>query len=374
MTMLYGVICMSALLAIASLGIDVGRTQAAKTELQRAVDAAARYGSKGLSDGTAVNKAITAAADNTIDADNKQALIITSSNVQTGHWDTTTKTFTSGGSPTDAIRVTATRTLPLLFSAPIGKTQCSVTATSICSGSGGSTPTFVGLNSITANNNTSIGYSSSAGAPGAGNQSSTFIMASNGTIDFGNNQSISGTVELGPSGSYTGASPNETFLATALSYPATENPPVATSGTLSVSGTLHVTGGGTLCYSSISFSNNATLIFDNPTTVYVTGNITSGSGPTIKPSSGVPADLKLRLTGGPSATAFSSSSNNVTIIGMVYAPAVDLQVKNDCTIYGSVLFRSITAKNNLIAYYDTVSGSVVSGVGSTASSGVQMVK
>ena len=93
-------------------GATASGVQAAKTELQRAVDAAARYGANGLGDGTSVAKAITAAGDNTIDADNKQSLTISASNVQTGHWNSDTQTFTAGGAPTDAVKIVASRTVP----------------------------------------------------------------------------------------------------------------------------------------------------------------------------------------------------------------------------------------------------------------------
>jgi Flp pilus assembly protein TadG len=373
MALMWGVICLPVLLGISSLAIDMGRMQAIKTEVQRAVDAAARYGAKGLTDGTAVSKAITAAADNTIDAYDKHALTITAANIQTGHWDSTTRVFTSGATPTDAIRINVSRSVRLLFGPALGLSQSTINVTSIACLSGPPTPTLIGLDFISGKNNVCVGYNSSLGAPGGANVSSSFVMGSNGSIDFGNNQSISGSVILGPSGSYTGSSPAPVVQSTALSYPATESPPIITSGNLNVSGTVHVSGGGTKCYTNITFANNATLIFDSPTTVYVTGNITSGQGPTIKPASNVPSDLRIRMSGGPAATAFSSTTDNVTITALVYAPAVTFAAKNNCTLYGSMLFRSIDVKNNMNAYYDTASGSVVAGLGVTGN-GVQMVK
>ena len=62
-TLLYVGLCIFVLLGIVSFGIDLGRMQTAKTELQRAVDASARYGAYGLSEGTAVSKALAAGAD-----------------------------------------------------------------------------------------------------------------------------------------------------------------------------------------------------------------------------------------------------------------------------------------------------------------------
>jgi len=55
------------LLALTSLAVDFGRAQCAKTELQRAADAAARYAASGIDDGTWADKAVAAARDNLVD-------------------------------------------------------------------------------------------------------------------------------------------------------------------------------------------------------------------------------------------------------------------------------------------------------------------
>jgi Flp pilus assembly protein TadG len=66
-TVVYVAIVLVAVMAIASLAVDLGRAQCAKTELHRAAYAAARYGATGIDDGTAITKAIAAAADNLVD-------------------------------------------------------------------------------------------------------------------------------------------------------------------------------------------------------------------------------------------------------------------------------------------------------------------
>jgi Flp pilus assembly protein TadG len=357
-TLMYVGVCMFVLIGLVSFGIDLGRSQACKTELQRAVDASARYGATGLSDGTAVAKAITAGGDNTIDADNKQALTLTAADVTTGVWNNSTRTFTPNATPANAVKVSTSRSVPLLFASVVGKSTCLVRATAI--GVKNITgPNFIGLTSVNARNNASMGYSSSQGTPGGANQNNTFAMGSNGAITFVQNASINGSVTLGPSGTYNQPTPVPLHSTTPLSYPATENPPFVSSGNLAVSGTTHVSGGGTKVYTNITFSNNATLIFDSPTTVYVTGNIDAAQATTIKPSSGVPKDLMIRMTGGPTNYFGGTSGNNLVITAMVYAPDVDFISKNNADLFGSMLFRKIDVQNNLNAYYDTDSGSVV---------------
>src|SRR5438046_823117 len=67
MVLIYGIVIMVAMFALISLAVDMGRVQVAKTELQRAADAGARYAALGINDGTAITKGIAAAGDNTAD-------------------------------------------------------------------------------------------------------------------------------------------------------------------------------------------------------------------------------------------------------------------------------------------------------------------
>src|SRR5215475_5479855 len=89
-SLLYTLIVIVVVMGFVSFAIDLGRVQVAKTELQQAADAAARYGASGMYDGTAVSKAITAAADNLVDG---TPLVLNNSfpndprDVETGNWD-----------------------------------------------------------------------------------------------------------------------------------------------------------------------------------------------------------------------------------------------------------------------------------------------
>src|SRR4051812_2448657 len=116
-TMLYTVVAIVVLTGIMSFGIDFAHVQLVKTELQRAADAAARYGAAGLSSNTVATKAIDAADDNTVDG---TALAITASNVTSGNWDSTLNpAFDSTRTPVNAVKVTISRTVNLLFAAAI---------------------------------------------------------------------------------------------------------------------------------------------------------------------------------------------------------------------------------------------------------------
>src|SRR5205823_1640728 len=112
-------------------------------------------------------------------------------------------------------------------------------------------------------------------------------------------------------------------------------------------------------YSNINFTNNSQLIFDNPATVYVTGSVNAGQQTIIKPASSVPKDLMIRMTGGATSVFGGSNANNIVITAQIYAPSTDMVCRNNADFYGSVLFRSISVQNNLNAYYDSDSGSVL---------------
>jgi len=370
-TVVYVAIVLVAVMAIASLAVDLGRAQCAKTELHRAAYAAARYGATGIDDGTAITKAIAAAADNLVDG---TPLVLDNNlpgnpkDVEVGNFDPTlTPRFSATRTPANAVRVTARRTaergtaIPLLFARVVGSKSCDLNVTSIAM-RGDVDPNFIGLKELSAKNNTSVGYDPTLGAPSSIDPKGGASIASNGSIKFGQPPSILGSVLIGPDGKYNQASPSPKRLAEDLDYPDTETPPVVAGGNLNVNGVVHISGGGTLAYSSITIENNSTLIFDNPTTVYVMNDIAFKQSGEIKPASGLPKDLKIRIVGSGSSTMGGKNSNNVSVTAQIYAPNTDFIANNNGELRGTALFRSISATNTLSLYYDITNKSVVSGL------------
>lgn len=158
MVMVYVIIVMTAMVGFCSLAVDLGRVQAAKTELRAAVDSAARAAAATLPQGqsTAQAQAIAIAAANQVDG---STLVLTSSNISFGSWNPTTHVFTSGGSYNgtttyQAVQITAGRTkangngIPLMFGIVIGMPTCNVTATSVAAllTQPSSTTQYVGAN------------------------------------------------------------------------------------------------------------------------------------------------------------------------------------------------------------------------------------
>jgi Flp pilus assembly protein TadG len=127
---------MFVLCALVSLGVDYGRVQLAKTELQRAADAAARYAAAGLETSTsqARTRAIQAAGENRSDG---APVILQNADITFGRWNFNSRNFQPlppANPNINAVRINALRdpsrsnAIPLMFGAVIGKTSFSLSA------------------------------------------------------------------------------------------------------------------------------------------------------------------------------------------------------------------------------------------------------
>jgi len=135
------------LFGVVSLAVDLSRVQLAKAELSAAADSAAQNGVSFITTSTtaARNAAIAAAAANRVAG---TALVLTTSDVVVGTWNTGTRTFTAGGTTPNAVQVSAFRTaarqtaLPLFFAAIIGQGTCDLRATATAVLTAGSAATY----------------------------------------------------------------------------------------------------------------------------------------------------------------------------------------------------------------------------------------
>lgn len=139
---IYLMFMMTALVGFASLAVDWGRVQLAKSQLQHAADAAARFGALGLENDadTARANAVAAAADNS--SDGVTVVVDPNLDVEFGTWDANRRTFTvvAAGNEdlADAIRVYARRTaakgnaVPLFFARAVGRDTIDVNVFSVC--------------------------------------------------------------------------------------------------------------------------------------------------------------------------------------------------------------------------------------------------
>ena len=367
-----------ALMAFASLAVDLGRVYVVRSELQLAADAAARYGAAGLPSGTATaeNNAITAAGDNKADG---TRVTITASDVEFGTWNSGTRTFSvltgAARSNANAVRVTARRTsangggVPLLFARVIGKTACNVTVSSTAIGSITNYVTgIVGFGSVMMKNNTFIGGYNSAVTtdPTTSTATSAGILSSNGVISGGNNNDLSGSVTLGPSApnvSGISVSGTTTRLDSALVPPTQSawNPQTNPGGIpadYAPSSTVTLPG-GTYYFTSLTVTN--TLQFSGAATVYVNGDLDVQGR--LYAFNLIPGNLKIKVIGS-NRTVGDAGANGMDIVADIEAPGAGFLAKNDLHFRGRLVVNTIDVKNNAEIYYDVTLGSSGAGGGS----------
>jgi hypothetical protein len=153
--LIYTFYLMVIMLAFVSFGVDFGRMELTKTELQRDADACARgalqmYLTYGSSVASAYTPLLGGEAYNPVDAKSGTVPTIV---VTWGSWSAQTKTFTPGGTSPIAVRVTISRTtatgnpmkltFPLINGVKEVRTTCDVWAQSVAVLNGGSSATVV---------------------------------------------------------------------------------------------------------------------------------------------------------------------------------------------------------------------------------------
>lgn len=140
-SIIYCTVLMVLMTAFVAFGVDLARVRLAKTELQRAADAAALYAADGLSknltDTQLRQRCVDAAGDNKCDG--TQIVLNATQDVDWGTWDPGVALFTTVSDPKSAtaVRVTARRTyatgnpIPTIFARVLGRNSFDVTAVSI---------------------------------------------------------------------------------------------------------------------------------------------------------------------------------------------------------------------------------------------------
>jgi Flp pilus assembly protein TadG len=369
MMLVWFIIILAALMALISLGVDLGRVQLAKTELQQAADAAARYAATGLQDNTAVSKAIAAASENHADG---SVVVVSSSDVVVGNWNSAlTPKFSSSRTPVNAVQITAARTssrgnpVPLMFAKVLGVSTCDVQATSIATCDAAVISGFIGLSTLTVKNNLFSGsYDSSiTTSPNQGSHKNGGMLGSNGAITAKNNEVV-GDVVLGPSGSHNLnlGSPAK-VLTQPIPIPTSDfsgapaSNPSGTPQAYTVNGTVTLPG-GSYYFTSLTINNNGNLKFSGAANVYVDGNVSFAQNGSISAHNDIPGNLRIRQRGSGS-TFGGSNANSIDIIADVEAPQTVMHAKNSLVFKGRGIFSTIDAKNNAEFYYDDRLGATI---------------
>jgi Flp pilus assembly protein TadG len=120
MVLIYAMVAMTTFCAFASLAVDYGHVQVVDFELQRAADAAALAGAQSLPSGTAgaIGAATTVASENLVDNNPINPSKVT---VQLINWTSATNyTVVSTASAANAVRVSISNGVPLLYASLLG--------------------------------------------------------------------------------------------------------------------------------------------------------------------------------------------------------------------------------------------------------------
>jgi Flp pilus assembly protein TadG len=366
-TVVYVAVLLVALCGLVSVGVDYGRVQVAKSELQAAADAAARAAGigAGISQAQARSNAVSVAAANScagvsISLDPNQ-------DVEFGSWDNSTQTFTPGV-PGYALRVTARRIaarnnpVPLIFAKAVGKSGCDVIASSVITYQPAGVGGFVGLNSIAFHNNTFYGsYNPNTTTdPTQASAGSNAVVGTNGDIEVHNNNTVKGQLLLGPSATIdyhgtltvTGGITNLPSPIPAPTLPAWNPQPnpngIPQNYTVNSNRTLP---GGTYYFTTLTI--DADLFFSGPAVIHVNGNIIIKKAE-VRAYQTRPANLII-YQHGTNRTFGDPNGNDTEITAHIVAPGASAIFNNKVTIRGSATFNTMEMRNNAEFFFDETS-------------------
>ena len=368
----YVVIVLVALLAICSLAVDLGRVRLAKGELQTAADAAARHAATGLAAGlsneTVIDRALAAAADNRAD---RAPVVLERTDVELGAWDRTLRQFQAGGTPVNAVRVTARRTsarnnaVPLLFATVIGRSTQDVAAGAIAA-CGSRADGIVGIDSIDmSSQGRTDSYNSAFGAYSAASAGSRGNMRSNGNISLGGSVTIRGdaqpglgkTITTGPGVVVYGSTAPLTralaFAPVDASAAAAANDNAALPARFINSGRFGISGSdvahfpaGTYYFTGFTMSQNAGVIMDGAVTIVVDGDVKLEDGAQAYGSR--PMNFVLNVAGNHVVEIKTSGD----VHAVIYAPESEVRVGGLGQLFGSVVGRLLRVNAHGGIHYD----------------------
>lgn len=360
-SIVYVAVAMMVLVGFCSLAVDLGRVQVAKTELERAADAAARAGAASLPSGVS---AVQTAAYNIANSNccDGQAVTIDSINdVVFLNWPSTTPLTGSARTSANAVQVSAHYAVPLIFAQAIGKKKATVHATSTAeaippaAGYG-----VIGYNSLTLDGcNTVDSYDSRNGNYGGQNEDEGNRVYSHGQISVCGGAHVDGEVD------YDGPSPNEsngyvTGQTSKLGSSVTVPLPAAPNGCTDVTNscqninnnqTLTLTSGNYVCTKGCSLKSGGTLTINansGPVNLYCSGNDFDWEGGSINVTGSLPGNFHVYMCDNSNVTLHGGGK----FCGCVHAPDSDCDIDDNCDCYGQIAANNCHVNNGSNCHYD----------------------
>ena len=363
MVLLYVTIMYTLLCGFVSMGVDFGRVQVAKTELERAVFAASRAGAAGIVDGTASAKAIQFAAANLVDG---TPLVLQNADVVVGTWTTGTG-FSAGGPSPNAVQVSAYRiaargtAIPLLFAKIIGINMCDIRLAGVVATATSSAPVgFTGLNAFPVHKNFfAASYNSTlTTSPSQASYNSNGVLRSNGVLGQGAYAGcwLYGDATVGSGGSVAGGitvTGTITTLPGSITAPAVIMRVVTNPGGVSqtpnlANNTTVNWPGGIYYFTSLTVADSCTINFTGPATVYLNGIASLHDNNILRAYNGIPANLVIYHAAG---NRFIANDTD-TLVAVYNGPGSDLTFHSHALIKGAMVAKTITLSENNDLYYD----------------------
>jgi hypothetical protein len=403
MTVVYVAVMMSVVLGFASLGVDWGMVELAKTQLLAASDAAARAAAANISNGVtaAQNAAVQFASDNSVAG--TSFVVNPTSDIDFGTWNISTRTFTvltgSARSGATAIRVWGRRTtangnpIKLTFGPLIGASTIDVQVASIAyvppgTGSFG----LLGLSSVMLQSSGTIktdSYNAAGGSYSAGSAGSYGYVATNGGMNLNGTVSINSNIYM-QSGQSLSANGSVSYgtretLSSTLVWPTPSAGSYATSNNNSSigmpttganlnfsSGTLNIPSGN--YYLNTFNVTGGTVNVSSGVTIYMNGDFSVSAG-TINVSSDLPTNFTVKMV----ASAGVNISGGSDLYADIQAPTSPINISGTSNFYGRLIGSSLNVSNGLSIHVDTslptVTGASTPPAGGGGSSGtIQLVQ
>lgn len=362
---IYAVVALVALCGVCSLAVDWGRVQLAKTEMQRAVDAAARAAVASLPDTTAARSQVsTVMGYNTVDG---QTLSVAAADIRIGKWDSTTQTLDTSSINPDAVQVIARRTaasgnaVPLVFAKIVGLTGCDVTCSATALKINGQPSGITGLSYIAMRKGFfGASYNSAVTTtPSHTSYYSNGVFSSNGVVGSGASSvvanNIYGSATLGPSGSVNsnvsvsaGSTTTATITGPAVTMTVVTTNPGGVGQTVGGSSSTSTLPGGTYYFTDVNCGSDVSVTFTGPATLYVNGNFALGSRCSLNPYQGIPSNLKVYQASGYSFSVYDNCNLCMQYIGT----GCNFSSQDSLNFEGSIMAQTVTFRDYCSVYCD----------------------
>ena len=368
--LIYSVLVLLVLCAMASFAVDMGRVVLAKNQLRSAADASALAAANlVLSNQTAARSAAVATAKSN-NVDGSPCILDANGDITFIHWDEKTHSEqpVSASAKVNAVKVTAHRTaargnpIDLPFAKIVGANTCDIHATAIAL----ATPTryaIVGLDFITMGGNATNAYRSSANANN-GQFMSQGDIASNGNITLSGSTLVDGNAYAGVGKQVIGSNHvtgTSTSLTSPLVYPPADvadvinnnnnaSLPLAimSSGAIKMSSQKNGTlPSGTYYVTGLDMGAGSELNCTGPVTIYVAGNVSLGGHAITRDN--IPHNLQIIVVGNGTTVSLSGGSD---LYADVYAPQSAITMSGNGDIFGAIVGKSVSMTGTSAVHYD----------------------